>query len=464
MEGKNFTTFDNFDKHKSFEDNDHCIAIKETWRTDGKTFGCVVMGSADIYSDDNEKNKEIHIPISPKDAMNLLKEYLLDKFNVAPFQITCGHEHGDSKKRCHYQMCVEFAEGFRKTIKPFEIKFNDNFLLGMFQKSRNPYALKNYCKKEGDFYYLDDSKAIVPAFKKGGKEGEPKKIDPWMTLVNNKDKISKDDALDLVLSHDPRSGIMAYKNIEYAIESITKPQLPPLVWTYPKHLDGIYPAIEQWFELYCKPEGMTRRKALLLYSETRALGKTRFAQSLCNHEDYVVIFRNSFTQAAVKGKEPKLVVLDDMNFYSGDNKETWKALVAGQKTSIRDAYANFLWQNEVPCIITTNNENLVVNLAASPEFQTQIIFVQINSYMGPEGTEPKDMHMFEHSLNDEMLKKIYAKEKERELMKENKVNGNLLGNKRNPDQSVAQMQLIMQLNQRIQELESELKKKKKERD
>jgi hypothetical protein len=179
--------------------------------------------------------------------------------------------------------------------------------------------------------------------------------------------------------------------------------------------------MEMWFHKYCLTENMDRRKALLIYSEKRALGKTRFACELVNHLEYVVIFRNSFAKAFMEGKTPKLLVLDDMKPYTHENKETWKALVAGEETAIRDAYANFAWKLKIPCIITTNNYFLVKALRISPEFNTQIIFQEITEYLGPPGTEPTDLHEVQSALSPELEEKIMKEAEEfKQQLEENK--------------------------------------------
>lgn len=451
---------ENFENHAHFEDSAIAVAPKQVSRSKGKTFGIVAMGKANFYTETAEENKDRHIAVPVKDFIQKLNEFLCQK-GAEVLQITAGHEHGDSKGRCHYQVCVELASEYQKYLKPGCLEVNGTEVLFMFQKARNAYALKTYCKKEGQFEYLFPDKAIKNVYKVNAKGESTGKIEPYATIVNNKELMSSSDALDLVLSHDPMRGITQYKNIEYALEAITKPQLPELRWEYPEHFKGIVPEIEAWFHKWCVPEGLERRKGLCLYSAERAMGKTRFAQSLVNHEDYSVVFRNTFTQAALKGKSPKLLILDDMGFYTQDNKETWKALIAGQKTSIRDCYANFLWNYEVPCIITTNNENLFINLMASDEFKTQLVFVEVGYYMGPPGTEPKDMHTFETVISNEMAEKVQKKIKERE---ENKGNAKFLGKKTMNSDFDAYMRAATKLQEQddlIRKLKEELKELKK---
>jgi hypothetical protein len=397
--------------------------VKTVRRIKGqRNLGIVLYGDKSYYSDVCDlNNAHRHIPLAGNKVVKLLEIYIKTVLKYGVTQIVAGHEHGKDNKKCHYQCVVTLDRDINKAVKPFKIEFNGVTLLGMSQFAKNSHALKNYCKKDGEVYFLDDEKRIQNVYKKDKDGKDTAKVDPWSTLVKNKDIITQEEAMDIALTYDPRATLMNYRNFEYAASKITKPQLPEFEWaSLPSKIVNKYPIIAKWYTQWCKPEELDRRKSLLLYSRDRAFGKTRFAQSLVNHDDYCVIFRNSFTEAAMKGKQPRLLILDDMSCYDDKNKETWKALCASQPTSIRDCYTNFLWNYNVPCIITTNNINLVANMYLESNFKTQVTFVNVDEYMGPDGTQPQGLKEVEDNFGADILLTIDNKRKDREAFVESK--------------------------------------------
>jgi hypothetical protein len=394
-----------------------------------KAIGVVIYGDRGIYSDDIEEievNLSRHIGISGKYIPYLLKKHF-DSLGCKVKQIVVGHEHGGRLKKCHYQCVVLLKETINLNFKPFKIVVGRNILLGMGQKARNNYALVKYCQKDGDVYKLYDEASaysdIDVVYKKDNNGNDTTKVDVWATVVRNKSVLSKEELHEFVMKYSSEKGVNNYRNIEYCLERITKPSLPPFEWQpLPSHIEEKYPLIGEWYNRWCKIEGLDRRKALLLYSKERSMGKTRFVQSLVNDLDYIVTFRNTFTQSSLQNKVPKLLLLDDMGCYDDKNKETWKALVASQVTSIRDAYTNFVFPYQIPTIITTNNFNLVSNLYLSDEFKTQIYFICIDSYMGPDGTQPTEFMTTVHNFSHGVMTLFDNKRKERENFINNKKN------------------------------------------
>lgn len=445
----NKETFDDTFAH--IGDTSYAIAARQIKQSNTTTLGMVIYAEPHFYAD---KTKTIlsqcHIPFvvnveTRSFITDLFRDYFLRVYSHELKQITFGHEHGEQDGKCHIQMCVEFNRAFRGTIKPSVVRFkvpeadplysdlqqmNSLNLLFMGQLARNTRALQQYCKKDGDFWYLKPDQAIKFIYKeKTDKNGNVEKIvQLYPTLAANRGNLSIDDAKDLVRSHDPRSFYLMGKNLDYQLEKDMCGTVPALIWTYPDHLKGTYPYIEKWFNTWCVPADLKRRKALLLYSPDRCMGKTEFALSLVNDLSYVVCFRNTFVQDNLKNKIPKLLVLDDMSVPDSKNKETWKALVAGQKTSIRDCHYNFAWDFEVPCIITTNNEFLVKMMFTSMEFNTQVVIQYVYDYMGPPGTKPQGLDVIEHDLPSELIDKFkkdrfeYEKRKEEEKLLGKKTN------------------------------------------
>lgn len=369
------------------------LAVLPT-RRNVASIGLVLYAPPDRYPTDMAMVSSYHIEVSYRDTLNAVAAYLNGRACLVK-QILLGHEHGTKLKKCHYQMCVEFERNVNIVIKPQVITICGHELLMMAQTARNTHALKNYCKKEGDFHWLYEDKKVSMVYKKD-KKGNNVGIDPFKTVLMNKTNLTVSDAKDLIFNGDTRTAFVSYNNIKNAIDGLIAPQLPEFEFSYPKHLLGRYPGIEEWFNKYCTPYSMLRRKALVLYSKARGLGKTMFAESLVNHPGYYVKFRNSFTPIP-EGKDPKLVILDDMSGFTDMNKESWKALFVGQETAIRDCYYNVYWPYNVPCIVTTNNLFLITRLVSSPEFNTSAYYVEVRDYMGPPGTEVVDIldtHMY----------------------------------------------------------------------
>lgn len=459
-----------FDKSYDHIQDDHqFLSIKTVTRSSAKMIGMVIYGDVSFYFNEKEKDEDNHLAgVSNEEGrsfyLSLLSDYFYYCFGERPKQIVAGHEHGDNNGKCHLQLCISFDDVFRGTIRPgfFEflpssadfLGFSGKRFLFMAQKARNPRALTQYCMKDGDFFYLNPNDAIKYVHKKDSKGEETEKIDAFATIYKNKALIDVDQAKDLILTHEPRTGFTMYKNLEYAFNSELAAQIPPLQWIYPEHLKGKYPLIEKWFNTWCVTEDLRRRKSLLLYSKKRCLGKTEFACSLVNDPRYAVIFRNSFVDC-LKDKVPKLLVMDDMTPYTQQNKETWKALVASQPTAIRDAYLNINWEYRLPCIITTNNLFLVSLLRQSSDFNTQIIFHEIDEYMGPPGTEPKDMfdveEFFSIETNDALQNMMRSSEEH--FLKKKKERDEKNSN------SLDLLNEIMRLRQENETLRNSLKKK-----
>lgn len=383
-------------------------------KTGKSSFGAVIYADSSFYANDPEIDKTKSLP-DRDNVLKFLDTYFRNEFKIECDQILAGHEYGSTNSKAHFQLVITLKQRFQGYLKPFSFTIQDFKYLIMFQVARNSYALKNYCKKDGDFFYLYPDKAISYVYKVDNKTGlNTTKIDVFSTIVRNKDLLDKSEKMDLLMTHEPRTAMTMYKNLEYAVDKTTGIDLPPFSFSFPDHMIGKYYLIEYWYHKFCLPD-LPRRKALLLYSKKRALGKTMFAMSLVNHESYVVVFRNNFNNFNIVGKIPKLLVLDDMNFYNSLNKETWKALVAGQKTAIRDCHCNEYWDYTVPCIITTNNLLMVKQMYRSNEFNTQVIMVEISDYIGPDGTQPTEFQVINHDLSPETLDEI-DKMEERERL------------------------------------------------
>jgi ribosomal protein L24E len=401
-----------------------------------------------FYKENKEENVNLEIPVSHTDFMRAIESYFNDKLKNSQAKVKnvlAGMEFGDDNGKCHFQCIVDFTCNARIQREPGSIFVNEHKILIMFQETKNHSKLVKYCKKQKHYKWLREHELV---FKKNSKGEETLKLDAFSTIYSNRDTMSKTEASELLFNHEARTYFTSYKNIESALSNILATPLPEFEWNFPEHLDKTrYSMIYNWFVTYCIGNP-TRKKALLLYSKERAFGKTRFAKSLVNHEDYAVCFRNTFSNVKLN-TTPRLLILDDMNYTGGGDKtEIWKALVAGEKTTIRDAYVHYEWEHEIPCIITTNNEGLFIFMANSPVFKTQVLLYEVREYMGPPGTRPEDLTKVEIDASDILLEKINAKAQEKD--KPNNEKFDLKG-------FVERAKLV----QKVADLEAEIEKKNK---
>lgn len=147
--------------------------------------------------------------------------------------------------------------------------------------------------------------------------------------------------------------------------------------------------IKHWFDNHCKIN-KERKKALLLYSRKRGLGKTCFAKSLAGSIDDQIIYCRSL----LSGKEfenkrnGKIIVLDDVKF-GFDQIETLKALTSSEETDIRSTYVQHRYKGGLPCVILTNEiSTFDFFWSKTWLFKSQMYFVIIDFYLGPPNTEP----------------------------------------------------------------------------
>ena len=411
-----------FKNCEHIDDSECAISVKDPEfskkKSKKKAFGVVVYSTKDFYKNTPEENKDLHICEGEQrqTMMNIFETLFRTYYGLEITQIVQGHEHGTENCKCHMQMIVSLAQETQRNIFPGEFKIGNNTYIFMAQKARNTYALTNYCKKDGDFVYLKPELAIKYVFKVD-KKGEPTEIiNPWATLVQNKDIMSKEQAQDLILTHEPRTAITMFKNIEYAIDKMCKPNAPEFQWKFPDwctedtHCMNEINRIKDWYIKYCIPEDLLRRKALILYGP-HAIGKTNFVKSFVNDESYYVHSQSNFNEGQIKGKTPKLLIMDDMLYPKTDTVECWKQLLTGQKTSIRDAYLNFQWNYSVPCVVLTNKKAIFQRLALDPEFAGRCVVVEVRNYMGPPGTQPhelqsNDLFIYEDTREDLEQEKI----------------------------------------------------------
>jgi hypothetical protein len=375
---KSVTRAKSFYGHMYLESTQCTNISLDRYQLKAKTFA-IVFGQEDLKIGDH---MNLHLLI----LHLLVHQFLQNEFGITPKQVYAFHEHGSIQNKCQYIAIVEVEKEFRCSNAPFVFDMgNGKTMHATFQKAKNNFALKKYILSQSEVELLYKKKGIVLSF----KDKEKKKVDVYKTIMENRELIDVDTAFELFMVHDPRTAIMSATKLKQNVAMFLSPPLPEFKFVYPEYLKGRFPVMENWFNEYCNVDNLKRRKALVIFSKQRELGKTWFAESLVNHPSYFVKFRNSFTFAPLNAKNPKLLILDDMMFMKEENIETWKALLAGQSTSIVDKYFNYQWDFNVPCIVTTNNFKLLNYLMTRDEFKTSVMIQCLDQYIGPEGSKPK---------------------------------------------------------------------------
>jgi hypothetical protein len=431
-QGFNYKIKQNFDDFEHFEDNEVGLVVRKLQKRATKSFGIVIYGTKSIYANNKEIDINNHIwcnndkKLFLKSVIDFLKYLFLQEMSLDVEQITLGHEHGTENGKCHFQIVLQLKDICQKLIKPCETTIMGINMLMMCQVARKTNALTSYCKKDGDFYFMDELKAIRFVYKVDKKGEKTNKVDAFATVVQNPE-MSKENKMDLLLTHEPRTALTMYKNLEYAVNKLEIPPQPEFKWRFPEWLRNSKKEyenkIEEWFIKHCEPENMDRRRGLFLLGY-RGSGKTRFAKYLvgqdsgddnCENACFWVSFRDQFNKENLANKDPKLVILDDMK-YDKEAKETWKALAVGQQVNVSGKYQNFFWDKKIPCIVATNNRFLYKQFLDDPEFKTSFYFVEIppGAYLGRPGTQidDKDEVIACHTLKMEEDFQRFKEEKE----------------------------------------------------
>lgn len=424
-----------FAKQISFEKTEVSENVYKQIKNYSSSIGMIMMLEKGKYTDNPLQNEAIHIPhvddevpIYPKMLYVMLKDFYPSS---DIHQIIVGHEHGDEMHCCHLQICIKFNKKISYTLNPgrFDITHEGESwsLLFMQQAGRNNHALENYCRKEKRFsklYYFDS------------EEKSSQYSSGWDEVWARRDELTYEEARDIIAERHTEKFMMSFSNIDKALKRILKPSLPEFQWVYPPEyaLNTLIPGpggvlqpfrnvFIPWFKAYCidAPEGQYRRKALCLYSSERAMGKSYMVRRLVNHPDYYLEYNNTFVE---RNEKPyaKLLILDDMKMMTKQNIQTWLSLVASEKTSLRDAFVNSNYEMSLPCIITTNNDDMVGEFLYNELFNTQVTVVEILSPLMSEKDVRKDLKTKDHFVSGQLaaLTRIkYDKRKADEVARKN---------------------------------------------
>lgn len=404
-------------------------------KINAKSFGIIIYMDDSMYSDDPFLNNNIHFPITKEILIiNLLKD-LYDKNIANKNNLSCliaGHEHGDENNKCHLQIFIQFDSKIRKDIKPGKFIINNNTYLYMSQRCKNPGKLRNYCKKDNDFYEINPDKPIKELLKESGLLNELMDVDDPYDIMLNKEDLSekqiKNIFKDCKITEYKKDFMTNSKKIYETYNNYIKEEYdyPEFKWNFPKHMyeqisddfnnekleTKTYTKLYTWFKTYCEPEGYFRRKALFLFSLAGGVGKSYFARSLvpeisiCN-SPYYVYCRGTLDASEFirKNKTAKIIILDDVNYIDKDI-EIWKALTVSEPTNIRTPYHNFPWKNSLPCIMLSNNIKTLKYWMETEDLKSRCIFIGINFYIGPPGTDNEENHKLDMLLTCDIENKL----------------------------------------------------------
>lgn len=392
-----------------------------------KAFGCVFYMASREYSGDKEANKEIHFPFikdldfdlqtAHKLYLALLQAIFIVFYkDISIKDVIIGHEHGTENGKCHLQCVIKLNGRTRKLLSPHQVflKYNidgvdhqsDFLFMACKAKDLSGGHLEVYCKKDGDWFTASTSD--IPFVHKYNSKGEITGINVYATLdsMRKLGHFTSEEASELVATYAPQDWYKWRANILPNIMKDFSEAAEPFQWVPNERVFEMYPLIKKWFYDYCAGENVPKRKkALLLYSEKRAMGKSYFARGLVNNPAYVQEFHNNFVVPTCK--EPHIIIIDDFRApdeaqgYS--NWETFKKAISSELTQIRDCKVNVSLPSAydgVPCIICTNKIRFLKSMLNSSEFNSQIIPVRINQYLGPPGTQREDLMTVEYGNTD----------------------------------------------------------------
>ena len=377
--------------------------------------GLVVHANNSYYTENYAKNLEQRMPVTHDEVIKALNEYFTKKHKYIK-NILAGHEWGEKNGRCHYQCILEFDKTYKIISEIGTLFKDDKTCLIIYQRARHSKNLKKYCEKSNDY------KVLYPDVMICG--------DIWDKIYDKRKELTNKQALEMLIKDNPKQTAGNFNNINNFVNYITnEKELPEFKWNpFPEHLlNKFNNLLYKWYIKWCIPtneemEKRTggRRKALLLYSKQRNMGKTRFAKNLVNNEGYYVYFRSTFNKDIDNNENTKLLILDDMEF-TKKNIETWKALVASEEGSIRDCYVNEKWNHKVPCIINTNNKDMFNYFCNDDSFNTQVICIEVDEYIGPPGTQTNEFSTKEIYIKNKIFD-IFKNEKHKENINEYKEN------------------------------------------
>ena len=342
---------------------------------DAKVFGLIVQKDLTDIPEEEKPSLRRQCFGTKEAILEWIKAYFENKKVV---NYVVAHEHGTEKGDCHYQCCIQLEKANQTRKDHVLATIGEDKCYILYEKGKKGMgALISYCKKDGDYICSEEV------------EEKTKK-----TLMERLiEKPNQKEQLNLLMHEMPKDIIKMdlnrmFQNIETAQAIIEE---EPIKITFPDYLMEREPMLCRWYMTEMAKDKTQRRKALVLFSKERAMGKTSFAKGLVNNnEKHYIICRNNFNASDFNKPNAQLLILDDMTFV-GKQTEMWKALVTSEATAIRDAYCNVDFKHGLPTIITTNNYSLFTFMMTSDYFKYECYFKWVTEYLGPEGTNPRSL-------------------------------------------------------------------------
>lgn len=338
----------NYEINKAF-DGDFDISNKsDFFNTDSKfnchSFGGVIMMDKSRYTEETEKNINIHlphyIPTVIKGMLFYLKNYLGYKHVQ---QIIMAHEHGKNLKKCHYQLMIKFYERIQGKIPPGSFNIRDpkdkskkyTYLIIFRSVKKNEFALENYVKKKDELVpenkYLEFKyekkytlEELYRNFNINELLGDKEKIPIEIEEKNDKHLKPNDEYWDMVLStpnldytklmNMARSKneetftkfvLSQHKNIILFNKLALQEEPPTFKWTFPEYVityiknyenknEGstdkykFFKYAHDYFKTYCEhndpsyldPLHKNRKTGFMVFGPSE-LGKTTFFTTWC---------------------------------------------------------------------------------------------------------------------------------------------------------------------------------------
>ena len=157
--------------------------------SNSKSFGIVVYMDDIMYAKTYEENILIHFPITKEYFILHFLKHLYTEGIGAKNNVECiviGHEHGPENGKCHGQIYIKFENKIRKLFKPGKLTIDGLNYLYMAQTSKQPAKLRNYCKKDNDFYEIIPCKTIKEILRENALLDDLMDVDdPYDKLLNN---------------------------------------------------------------------------------------------------------------------------------------------------------------------------------------------------------------------------------------------------------------------------------------
>lgn len=225
-----------------------------------------------------------HCPLTVQDVLENIQllagpTYKIDKYVIS----TEKHDTGDD----HIHAIIEFNKPFnsRDATRAFDIHgYHPNI-----QRVKRVDECKAYVKKDGKFIEHWPE-----------REKKPNMSDLF-------EAESKEDFMEKAKINYPEKYILQMERLEYAAEKLYGVTTKKYKSKYERSDFNEHILMEQW--VTDLKNNKDRQKALVLYSEDPALGKTSWARCL-GHHAYVMSYWDP--KSILKSYRPEYLILDDM--------------------------------------------------------------------------------------------------------------------------------------------------------